>query len=386
MRIAVIEPTSHGGLLHYAFQLADALAARGDEVDLLVPRANELSGHPGPARRRAILTPPIPPESGPLAHVALVRRARVAIRLLRAWSRINWEVRRGGYDGVIITSDLDLWPLAAAALALTVARGGTRVTAIGHSARPFNRWSGSDLFVSSPLLERLLRSFYRRLDALFVHGESSREQFEETWSPRRIVVIPHGDERLFAEDPPPPSPEKRLLFFGDWRKVKGLQVLMHAFDELVGSCPDARLTIAGTPCPEDLDPGQVLGWAAGHGERVTVIDRYVPVGEVPAIFGAARAVTTPYLVGFQSGVVHLAMTMARAVVASEVGDLPSVVIDGETGLTVPAGDTGALAGALARVLEDPALAERLGREGHERLRANASWDAVAERVEHALGE
>jgi glycosyltransferase involved in cell wall biosynthesis len=95
-------------------------------------------------------------------------------------------------------------------------------------------------------------------------------------------------------------------------------------------------------------------------------------------------VVTPYLVGYQSGVVHLAMTMARPVVASEVGDLASVVLDGVTGLTVPAGEPGALAQALERILYDPGLAERLGSEGHRQLRENASWEVVAERVERAL--
>jgi glycosyltransferase involved in cell wall biosynthesis len=387
MRIAVVEPTSQGGLLHYAFQLADALAEHGNEVDLLVPAHNELVGHEGPARRRAVLASPIAPPTGTLARVAsvkLVRRSLVAGRLMQAWARINWELRPGRYDAAILTSDVDLPPVALAALALTVGRGGMRVAGIGHSARPLNRWSGAHLFVSSPVLDTLLRTLYRRLDVLFVHGERSRAEFQEAWSPRTLVVIPHGDERLFGEEPPAPAAEKRLLFFGDWRKVKGLPVLMHAFDELLARVPEARLTIAGTPCPEDLDPAQVRRWADGHGERVRVIDHYVPVSEVAAVFGTARAVVTPYLVAFQSGVVHLAMTMARPVVASTVGDLPSVVVEGETGLTVPPEDPGALAGALARILEDPALAERLGAEGRRRLLESASWRAVAEAMERAL--
>jgi glycosyltransferase involved in cell wall biosynthesis len=383
MRIAVVEPTSKGGLLHYAFQLADALAERGNAVDLIVPAGNELAEHRGAARRLAILGAPTPPTDGALARLPLLRRARVAVRLLHAWATINWQARRGGYDALILTSDVDLWPVAAAVNLLTVAPRGTGIAAIGHSARPFNRWSGSELFVSSPLLDRLLRLFYRRLDALFVHGERSRAEFEQTWHPRRLVVIPHGDERLFG-DPPPAAQEQRLLFFGDWRKVKGLPILMEAFDELVTTSPEARITIAGTPCSDDLDPDQIRSWAAGHGEHVTVVDRYVPVEDVAELFGSARAVVTPYLVAYQSGVVHLAMTMARAVVASDVGDLPSVVIDGETGITVNAGDPHALAGALARVLEDPELAERLGREGHRRLLAGSSWDKVAEIVEGAL--
>ena len=61
MRIAVVEPTSQGGLLHYAFQLADALAERGHAVDLLVPAGNELAQHPGAARRTGDPHSTLPP-------------------------------------------------------------------------------------------------------------------------------------------------------------------------------------------------------------------------------------------------------------------------------------------------------------------------------------
>ena len=61
-----------------------------------------------------------------------------------------------------------------------------------------------------------------------------------------------------------------------------------------------------------------------------------------------------------------------------------VVVDGVTGLTVPARDPDALAQALERILYEPGLADRLGFEGHRQLRENASWEVVAERVESAL--
>ncbi|MGE5700853.1 MAG: glycosyltransferase family 4 protein [Arthrospira platensis] len=383
MRLAVIETSSQGGLLHYAVQLADALAERGNAVDLVVPAHNELAGHVGPARRREILPAPTPPE-GRLSHIRLLRRARVACRLLHAWGRINWQLRRGRYEAAIVTSDVDLWPMAVAVLLTLATRGGTRVAGICHSVRPLNRWAGDDMFARSSLLSRLLARMYARMDVVFVHGESSRSEFEATWPAGHLVVIPHGDERIFSGRPPAPSEQKRALFFGEWRKVKGLDVLMEAFERLLARNPEVRLTIAGAPCPVDLDPDVVREWAARQGDAVEVIDRYVPVEEVARLFGAARAVVTPYLVAYQSGVVHLAMTMERAVVASEVGDLISVVLDGETGLTVPPADPDALADALERVLEDGDLARRLGGEGRRRLLAGSSWELVAERIEAAL--
>lgn len=383
MRVAVVETSSQGGLLHYATQLADALARRTAATDLIVPRRNELSSHFGPARRLAILPAPVPANRG-LSRVRLVRRARIALRLLIAWTQINRRARAGRYDAVLLTCDVDLTPMALATLALTIGRKGRRVACVCHSVRPLNRWSGEELFVSAPLLTRLLRAMYARMDVVFVHGERSQADFHRTWPTARLAVIPHGDERIFSGEPPPPASEERLLFFGEWRKVKGLSVLMEAFDELLARRPDARLTIAGAPCPVDLDPEEVRRWATRHDGNVLVVDRYVPVEEVPDLFASARAVVTPYLVGYQSGVVHLAMTMGRAVVASEVGDLASAVLDGETGLTVPPGDPRALAVALERVLGEDGLAERLGAQARRRLMRESSWEVVAERVLAAL--
>ena len=377
----------HGGLLHYAVQLADGLAGRGHQVELLAPRGNELSSHDGEADMRAVLAPPIRTVDQPRSRVGyFLRRAGIAARLTRAWLRINVEARTRGYDAMIVAEDLALTLSALTVGLLTVGPRRPAIAAVCHNVRPFNRWAGEELFESSAASLGPLRRVYPRLDVVFVHGERSLEEFREVWPPARLAVIPHGDERIFGDEAPPPSGEERILFFGDWRKVKGLDVLREAFDLLAARRPSARLTIAGTPAPADLDPQTVHDWAARHDGRVTVIDRYVPVEEVPALFGQARVVATPYLVGYQSGVVHLAQTMARAVVASDVGDLGSAVRDGETGRLIPPGEAGVLADALEELLADPELSERLGEAGRRRVTTGSSWETVAERVEAALLE
>ena len=366
-------------------QLGDALAGRGHDVELLAAAGNELERRNGAAHMRALLTPPVRSAEQPASRLAyLIRRAGVAVRLARAWARILWESRTGRYDVVVLNMDVALSLAAASALLLTALPGRPRIAFVCHNARPFNTQSGTDMFQASSLAHRLLARLYTRLDLIFLHGERSRSEFEATWPPARLAIVPHGDERLFAGKPPPPAREERGLFFGDWRKVKGLEELMAAFDELAARRPTARLTIAGTPAPADTDPEVVRRWAARHGERVRVIDRYVPMEQVRDVFAEARALVAPYRVAFQSGVVHLAMTMARAVVATDVGDLPSAVRDRETGRIVPPGDTSALAAALEEVLADPELAERYGREGRRRVMAGSSWEQVAERFDEAL--
>jgi glycosyltransferase involved in cell wall biosynthesis len=289
---------------------------------------------------------------------------------------------RGSYDFVILVDDLSVTPAALGALALTLPRRRPLIAAVCHEPRPRSRRPGGDLYVGGTLA-RVLARLYPRLDVVFVHGERSRREFEEAWPPARASVIPHGDERLVASEPGPMPEEERILFFGEWRRAKGLHDLMSAFDELLERRADARLTIAGTPTP-DVDPDAVRAWARAHGERVSVIDRYVPLDEVPALFSAARVVVAPYLAGSQSGVVHLAMTMGRPVVATDVGELPETVVDGETGRIVPPADGQALASALEEVLADPALAARFGEAGRRRVIDEFGWERVAELVESRL--
>jgi glycosyltransferase involved in cell wall biosynthesis len=71
-----------------------------------------------------------------------------------------------------------------------------------------------------------------------------------------------------------------------------------------------------------------------------------------------------------------AMAAGRPVVASRVATIPEVVVDGQTGLLVPAGDPLALAEAIARLAADPALARQLGEAGRDRLRRHFSIDKM----------
>jgi glycosyltransferase involved in cell wall biosynthesis len=384
MRLAVIETAPRGGLLHYAAQLSEALAERGHEVDLITARGHELESAPGSARVRDVLPAAVrDPSEPPTGWRYLLRRAGIAARVVAASLRTLVEVARGGYDAVLLIDDLSVAPAAAGAWLLTSLPRGPRIAAVCHEPRPRSRRDDEDLYQGSPALLAILKRLYPRLDVVLVHGEKSRQQFDETWPPSRVEIIPHGDERILAGDPPEPSAEERILFFGEWRRAKGLHVLMEAFDGLLAQRPQARLTIAGVPTA-DVDPDEVRSWAARHDGHVELIDEYVPIADVHGLFAAARVVATPYIAGSQSGVVHLAMTMRRAVVASDVGELPTTVLDGETGRIVPGGDVARLLDALAEVLGDPALAERWGAAGRDRVLSEFGWERVAERVETAL--
>src|SRR5271155_4029527 len=122
MRVALVETAPFGGLLHYAAQLADALARRGNRVDLIATRGNELEGRRGDAEMRAILTPAVRDWETHSDHglVRFIRRARVAVRLTRCWAEIVRISRSDRYDLVVINSDIYYSVVALAVLALTL--------------------------------------------------------------------------------------------------------------------------------------------------------------------------------------------------------------------------------------------------------------------------
>jgi glycosyltransferase involved in cell wall biosynthesis len=75
-----------------------------------------------------------------------------------------------------------------------------------------------------------------------------------------------------------------------------------------------------------------------------------------------------------------AMAAGKAVVASKVGAIPEAIMDGDNGLLVAPGDSQALAAALASVLADAALRERLGRRARATVEQHYSLDAVGARL------
>ena len=81
------------------------------------------------------------------------------------------------------------------------------------------------------------------------------------------------------------------------------------------------------------------------------------------------------------GLINLeAMACGTAVVASRVGGIPEVVVDGETGVLVPPGEPEALAAAVSALCGDPERAARFGAAGRRRVEAEFSWERIAERT------
>lgn len=146
--------------------------------------------------------------------------------------------------------------------------------------------------------------------------------------------------------------------------------------------PDTELIIAGGPESSRFASDPEVLRLRDLARRVGVEDRVVFAGQVahtdmPTLLRSADAVAcTPAYEPF--GIVPLeAMGCARPVIASAVGGLTDTVIDQTTGFLIPPGDTDRLAERLRQLIDDPGLADDLGRAGHERVLGRYSWDRIA---------
>jgi glycosyltransferase involved in cell wall biosynthesis len=171
---------------------------------------------------------------------------------------------------------------------------------------------------------------------------------------------------------------RRIVTVGRLVPRKGFDTVIAALPFL----PQTELVIAGGPakgrlgdCPE----AQSLLAKAG---KLGVADRVRLSGQVirrkmPALLRSADAVVcVPWYEPF--GIVPLeAMACGVSVVAAAVGGLTDTIVDGVTGLHVPARNPGALASALTRLLEDDVMNETCGMAGRDRVVARYSWDRIA---------
>jgi glycosyltransferase involved in cell wall biosynthesis len=103
---------------------------------------------------------------------------------------------------------------------------------------------------------------------------------------------------------------------------------------------------------------------------------FVPHTELLGLYERAAVVACPSHREGYGVVCAEAMAHGRPVVASAVGGLLDLVVDGETGLLVPPGDVPALRAALERLLGDAELRRTLGRAAQTRARERLSWDAA----------
>lgn len=213
-----------------------------------------------------------------------------------------------------------------------------------------------------------------------VHGLSLLPELSKSYSIpiSKIHVIPHGHFEIykkfqigeFVENP------FQVLFFGRIWAYKGLPYFIEAGNILSQKMPQVKFVIAGKG--EDMDQYLDLIKAKNNFE---VINERVSLEQAGQFFQESAIVVLPYIDATQSGVIPVAYAYSKPVVATHVGSIPEVVIDGQTGFLVNPKSGEELAEKIFLLLKDSTLRRTMGQQAYTFSKKNLSWDLIAKKTE-----
>jgi starch synthase len=266
-----------------------------------------------------------------------------------------------------------------------------------HSLEPLRPWKADQLGGGYAVSSFCERSAIESADAVIAVSSAMAEDVLGVYpavDPDRVHVIHNGIDpaeyrydpatdvlERFGIDPAQPS----VMWIGRVTAQKGIG---HLLDMAEHVDPCAQLVfLAGAPDTPEIG-AEMSSRAARLAEQrggVHWIEAMLPRPEVVQLLSHASLFVCPSVYE-PFGLINLeAMACGLPVVASAVGGIPEIVVDGVTGYLVPVPEGGAgLGSALAErvnaLLADPALARRMGEAGRARVESSFTWSAIAERT------
>ncbi len=266
-----------------------------------------------------------------------------------------------------------------------------------HSLEPLRPWKAEQLGGGYRVSSWVEAECYRRADGIIAVSHGMRKDVLASYpdvDPERVRVVHNGiDVDVYRPTEAPEVVARHgiaadrpfVIFVGRITRQKGLPHLLRAVRKMSS---DAQLVLcASSPDTPELGEEVRAGVAQlrqEHGpDSVVWIEEMLPKDDLIVLYSAAAAFVCPSVYE-PLGIVNLeAMACGTAVVASDVGGIPEVVADGDTGLLVHY-DAGAaeafesdLSTALDRVVGDPAMAAAMGAAGRQRASDHFGWDAIA---------
>ena len=186
-----------------------------------------------------------------------------------------------------------------------------------------------------------------------------RELFEKITGRKDILVFPDAIEipAVYEKE----YGQKKILFLGRLCEAKGVRELLKAMDEVHLRFPDARLYLGGIwedkqlkeLATERSDYVTYIGWVSGEKKK-----KYLKESDI--------FVLPSYFEG-QSVAILEAMAYSCGIVASDIGGIPQMITEGQTGILIQPKDADSLKRGLEKLLADEMLCRRLGEEAREKV-------------------
>ncbi len=244
------------------------------------------------------------------------------------------------------------------------------------------------------------RPFIRMVSRYLFITEQMKPAYrlERFVSPERLqTVLPHGVDLETFKPTVDARQTRRELGLSESDRVvvvvsrlvpgKGHDDLLRAAPQVLQRVPNARFVIVG-----DCPPGQTGGITDDLkrlSRELSLNGAVVFTGwrdDIPAMMQMADVVALPSHSEGLGRVLLEAMAFGKPTVGTRVGGIPSVIVEGETGLLVPPKEPPALAEALTLLLASPDRARQMGEAGYRRVETEFSMPAVMRRLEAVYGE
>ena len=263
-----------------------------------------------------------------------------------------------------------------------------------HSLEPMRPWKREQLAGGYDFTVWLEKTALEMADAVIAVSRETKADIDRLFSvtPERLHIIHNGIDleeyrkvestdalRHYGIDPAKPY----LLFVGRITRQKGIVHLVRAIQYmdrgfqivLCAGAPD-------TPAIAD-EMKRAVEEARAKRRDIIWIDQMINKSAIRELYSHAAVFCCPSIYE-PFGIINLeAMACEAAVVASAVGGIKEVVVDGETGFLVPHGDVVAMAAAIDRLAGSRALVEQLGQNAR-RFAESFTWERAADETERHL--
>lgn len=242
------------------------------------------------------------------------------------------------------------------------------------------------------IIDQLLKSIiYKTSSAIIAHSHYIKDKLIDNFKVEssKITIIPHGNFDHYIGLDVISLQEARiklnlsindnvLLFFGYIRKYKGLDLLINAFNRSAIKDENLKLVIAGAPFNSqmEIEYKKAIN-SSPFNDRIIFYCNYIPNNEVAKFFIASDLVVLPYKNIDHSGIIHLAYSFGKPVLATNVGDFNEIVENNKSGFILEQNTEVEIAERIHEIFLDKARLYLIGQYARKLSEDKYSWKDIA---------
>ena len=251
-----------------------------------------------------------------------------------------------------------------------------------HDILPFNK-AFYDFYFHSKI--------YDLADKIILQAPGNESRFLKLFPKEfaKIRIIPHGHMLDYVESVEKsvgrkylniPNEKIVLLFFGQIKKVKGVDILLNALSMLKEKHPNLFIVIAGSVWKTDFSECEKIIESNNLNDCLRLDIKYIPDEEIKYYYGAADACVLPYTDVYQSGVIQLSYGYKKVVVSSDLPSFTQFVKEGVSGFISKRGDSSSLAAAIERLIASQERLKDMGLNGYNLVKSELDWNKLTKQM------